>query len=150
MTDSTQADKDWEAKGMVTDLLYFAMKGDVKEVESLIAKGVDINGTENYTPETALYYAASSGDARMVALLLSHGAETTMNHPTTTPRIIALAKNFDNVAKQIDNEEKRRREAKAAEEKQRRIDDALSCVEGGTTTPIKVASPLKLGRKAGA
>lgn len=149
MSDKTPSEKDWEAKGMVTDLLYFAMKGDVKEVESLIAKGVDINGTESYAPETALYYAASSGDARMVGLLLSHGAKTTMDHPTTTPRLIALAKNFDNVAKQIDDEEKRRRAAAAAAEKQRRVDDALSCVEGGTTTAMKVSSPLKLGRRAG-
>jgi len=150
MTDSSTAEKtDWEAKGMVTDLLYFAMKGNVAEVEGLIAKGVDINGTD-IGPETALYYAASSGDSAMVRLLLAHGAKTTMNHPTTTPRLIALAKNFDNVAKQIDAEEKRRCAAIVEEDKRRRIEDAVNCVEGGTATKMKITSPLKLGRKAGA
>lgn len=73
-----------------------------------------------------------------------------MNHPTTTPRLIALAKNFNNVARMIDEEERRRRMAAAEEEKRLRVDAAVNAVEGGTSTRMKVASPLKLGRKAGA
>jgi hypothetical protein len=73
-----------------------------------------------------------------------------MDHPTTTPRLIALAKGFNNVARMIDEEEHRRRTAAAEEEKRQRVEAAVSAVEGGTVTRIKVASPLKLGRKAGA
>jgi outer membrane protein assembly factor BamB len=56
------------------DLIEAARKGDLKTVEALLAKGVDVNAKNAYGV-TALYYAASKGHLDVVKLLIKHKAD---------------------------------------------------------------------------
>lgn len=53
-----------------------AMRGDVAQVEVLIAEGADINAAQG-DGMTALHWAASHGNAEMASLLVGHGADIT-------------------------------------------------------------------------
>src|ERR1700757_966508 len=55
------------------DLWAAARRGDVKIVESLLAKGIDVNAKTKYGA-TALSYAADKGHVEVVKVLLKHKA----------------------------------------------------------------------------
>jgi len=58
----------------VPDLVRAAGRGDLAEVTRLLASGEDPNGADDYQL-TALHGAAKKGHARIVSLLLRHGAK---------------------------------------------------------------------------
>ena len=68
--------QDWTwplAPGM-NAIMYAAYRGEVKAIEFLISKGLDVNAGDN-TKQTALMYAAHQGEAEAVRLLVSKGAD---------------------------------------------------------------------------
>lgn len=76
------------------DLYRAASTGGTREVEALIANGVDVNGhtdkTETNPPGlTALIGAAQNDDLAMVKLLLAHGADINEAGGRLTPLIAA-------------------------------------------------------------
>lgn len=54
-----------------------AAKGDISEVEKLIADGCDIN-LQDTLGKTALHYAAENGHGQTVSVLLKHGSNITL------------------------------------------------------------------------
>jgi glutaminase len=58
----------------IVDLCWAAAKGDAKEIQRLIASGVDINGAD-YDGRTALHLAASEGQAASVQYILQNGGK---------------------------------------------------------------------------
>ena len=57
-------------------LCWAAAEGDIKEMQRLVARGVDINQAD-YDGRTAMHLAASEGHAAAVEYLLKHGATPT-------------------------------------------------------------------------
>jgi ankyrin repeat protein len=64
-----------QLKNKITDLMIAASRGDLAEACRLIEAGEDINGSDIFG-NTPLIYAAMSGHAEMVELLLQNGAYT--------------------------------------------------------------------------
>ena len=60
-------------------LALAAMDGDISEVSSLLAQGVEINA-KNQFGYTALYIAASGGYSNIVKLLLDHKADVNIKN----------------------------------------------------------------------
>ena len=56
-------------------LMYAAYRGEVKAIELLIAKGLDVNIRDNSENKTALWYAIYGGAAESVKFLVNAGAE---------------------------------------------------------------------------
>src|SRR5206468_12230693 len=56
------------------ELWEAAKRGDVKTVEALLAKGVDVNAKSAYGA-TALHFACDKGQVEVVKLLLKHKAD---------------------------------------------------------------------------
>jgi ankyrin repeat protein len=65
-------------------------KGDIKEVEKLLDKGVDINGATFYSQDTPLVYAIRNGHAETVNLLIDRGADIACNN--NAPLVVAVWK----------------------------------------------------------
>jgi hypothetical protein len=57
-----------------TPLMDKVVAGDAAAVSALIAKGADVNASNNYG-WTALSHAARAGNVELVKLLLAHGAD---------------------------------------------------------------------------
>ena len=83
-------------------LLNAAFKGDLGEVNKLIKKEADVNAA-NAGGFTPLIAAAEKGHQKIVALLLTHGAEvkqaTTDNG--TTPLIVAVEKGYRKIVEML-------------------------------------------------
>ncbi|MDQ7976906.1 glutaminase A [Paraburkholderia sp. SARCC-3016] len=60
------------ANARIVDLCWAAAKGDTKEIQRLVASGIDINGAD-YDGRTALHIAASEGQAVAVQYILQNG-----------------------------------------------------------------------------
>lgn len=81
------------------DLWAAAKKGDVKTIEKLLARGVDVNARTAYGA-TALLYAADKGNVDAVRLLLKHKADPNVRDSfyKTTPVLWALQGSHYDVA----------------------------------------------------
>src|ERR1041384_1437559 len=83
-------------------VLNAAFKGDLAEVNKLIKREADVNAVNSggFTP---LIAAAEKGHQKIVALLLTHGAEvkqaTTDNG--TTPLIVAVEKGYRKIVEML-------------------------------------------------
>lgn len=53
----------------IVDLAWAAARGDLKQIQSLVAKGIDLN-IANYDGRTALHLAASEGQKAVVEYLI--------------------------------------------------------------------------------
>merc|ERR1712000_30988 len=58
-----------------TDMRGKAATNDLAGVEELLAKGADVNSTNEFDNWTALHHAAQEGFVDMIKLLLSKGAD---------------------------------------------------------------------------
>lgn len=59
----------------VDDFFDAIYDGDIQKVEALLAQGANINDNEPMTGDTPLMAAASLGNAAMVRMLISKGAD---------------------------------------------------------------------------
>lgn len=74
----------------VIALCKAAQRDDIKEIDRLVAKGVDINtkGKENYTP---LHYALHKGGKETMRAMLKHGADPNVTVTKTGQCITTIA-----------------------------------------------------------
>jgi uncharacterized protein len=81
-------------------LIEAAKKGDLKQVETLLNKGVDVN-TKDEFGWTPLIHAAGQGHLDVVRFLVERGAEINMRNyrGTTTAVFLAALRNYIEVAK---------------------------------------------------
>src|SRR5262249_11480154 len=82
------------------ELWEAAKKGDVKTVEALLAKGVDVNAKTDYGA-TALHFACDKGNVEVVKLLLKHKADVNAKDTfySAQPLAWALMKDHAEVVK---------------------------------------------------
>ena len=84
------ANPDAELPSGETVLMTASFAGSVDAVQSLLARGADVNATETIKAQTALMWAVSEGHREVVRALLDHGAD--VNAPSTgqfTPLLFA-------------------------------------------------------------
>jgi outer membrane protein assembly factor BamB len=84
------------------DLLAVAKKGDAAAVESLLAKGADVNAKNSYGA-TALSFAADKGHLEVVKLLLRHKADVNVKDSfyKSTPLNWAISRGHVEIAKAL-------------------------------------------------
>ena len=63
-----------EKKDGMTPLMVASIAGHIDTVEMLLNFGADVNITEWWSENSALVWACESGNTKIVALLISHGA----------------------------------------------------------------------------
>ena len=84
------ANPDAELPSGETVLMTASFAGRVDAVQSLLARGADVNATETIKGQTALMWAVSEGHREVARALLDHGAD--VNAPSTgqsTPLLLA-------------------------------------------------------------
>lgn len=80
-----------------------AMVGDIHEVESLLASGVDVNST-NRSGQTALFIASVEGHTEIVRVLLAAGADVDIkDNEDRTPLFISSALGLTDIAQALIN-----------------------------------------------
>ena len=73
-----------------TPLMLASISGDLKAIKAALAKGEDINGT-NQTGDTPLMYAALAGEPNIVQFLLSKGANVNAKENLGITALMAAA-----------------------------------------------------------
>src|SRR5437879_5125415 len=90
----------WLASGADVDELHRAARtGNLEQLRSLLDRGVNVNAADA-RGGTALHDAAWAGEAGIVSLLLSHGADVNARHSEagSTPLHYAITTNHLQVA----------------------------------------------------
>lgn len=87
-----------------TPLEKAAASGNIKEVKSLLSKGVDVNGIdeESTWEKTPLFAAAEADQPKIVVLLLSNGANASLTNASgSTPLRVAAYKGHAEVVESL-------------------------------------------------
>ncbi|HLC18327.1 MAG TPA: ankyrin repeat domain-containing protein, partial [Thermodesulfobacteriota bacterium] len=85
-----------------TGIIDAAIKGDLKGVQSLLAKGADVNAKRSDDGATALYMASQEGHTEVVKELLAKGADVNIKAGNgATALIIASKESHTEVVKEL-------------------------------------------------
>jgi len=76
-----------------TDLMFWSAGGDEIEVASLLRQGANVNATDG-DGDSALYYAASKRQLRVVEMLVRHGADVNVAGSSGSPLHVAALQNW--------------------------------------------------------
>ncbi len=84
-------------------LLAAVARNEFEKAELLLSSGADANVTHREKAITALWYAATNGNASMSSLLLQHGADPNIrgNEHASLPLIMSAALGFNEIVKTL-------------------------------------------------